>query len=52
MILFCYVTWNSIPERNARANKLRTILVANYYDVSRFDEGLVQLNELNPRRGR
>lgn len=27
MILFCYVTWNSIPGRNARANKLRTILV-------------------------
>lgn len=27
MILFRYVTWNSIPERNARANKLRTILV-------------------------
>lgn len=22
MILFRYVTWNSIPERNARANKL------------------------------
>lgn len=49
MILFCYVTWNSILERNARANKLQHN--SRWQIIMMFpglDEGLVQLNELKP----